>query len=526
MPNLVSRLAGRSTSSSGERAAGLISTFDDWLTAVTYQGLSYGVYSKGHDVDNTFSSYVQDIGKRQGVVAAAIAARALLMSEVRFAYRSLERNSPDYLQLFGDRNLALLERPDPGYSTRPKLLKLAEHHVSLAGTAYFTRRDGRLELLRPDLVETVIGSDGEADDVAYAMRHGRVDGYLYYRYGRDRAPDTYMPEQVAAFAPEPDPVCWWRGQSWVTSVLREVRAHEQSTQYVSRFLDQGASPSLIVKPQAATPEQLQQYAEQFRRAYEGSGNAHRAMFLAGGADVTVVGSKIGELAIKEVQGGFETIVAARARVPAVYLGIREGLAGSSLNTGNYSAARRQMADGWFTPTVHDLCATLEALFPPPRASTELTFDPSLVMFLQEDAQDAAQILATQSQAIRTLVDGGFDPSAAVKAIRQGNLSALEREHSGLVSVQLLPPGDGGSPSGDDDSGDDAEAADRQKVLDLTTAAQKIYLAVVNKVMSAREARDILNRIGADLPPELPDELLMSAVSDLATQAPPEDPPDE
>ena len=62
------------------------------------------------------------------------------------------------------------------------------------------------------------------------------------------------------------------------------------------------------------------------------------------------------------KGGFETRVAARSRVPAAVLGIREGMQGSALNAGNYGATRRMWADGWFSPTVDGLCEAFERIF--------------------------------------------------------------------------------------------------------------------------------------------------------------------
>ena len=89
------------------------------------------------------------------------------------------------------------------------------------------------------------------------------------------------------------------------------------------------------------------------------------MWLGGGSDVTVVGSKLADLDLKSLQGGLETRIAVRSRVPAAILGVREGLGGSALNSGNYAATRRLWADSWFAPSVQSLCASVESAFPPP-----------------------------------------------------------------------------------------------------------------------------------------------------------------
>jgi hypothetical protein len=68
----------------------------------------------------------------------------------------------------------------------------------------------------------------------------------------------------------------------------------------------------------------------------------------------------------------------------------------------------------------------------------LWFDDRDIPFCQEDVKDAADIKQVESQAIRTLVDAGFEPASAVEAIRTGDMSLLT--HTNLYSVQLQPPG--------------------------------------------------------------------------------------
>jgi hypothetical protein len=71
------------------------------------------------------------------------------------------------------------------------------------------------------------------------------------------------------------------------------------------------------------------------------------------------------------------------------------------------AARRLLADGWFSPTVANLCAAFEPLVPVPSGS-ELWYDASEVLFLQEDQKDAADITQTNAVAMRQLVEAGFE----------------------------------------------------------------------------------------------------------------------
>ncbi len=66
------------------------------------------------------------------------------------------------------------------------------------------------------------------------------------------------------------------------------------------------------------------------------------------------------------------------------------------------------------------------------------FDDRDIPFCQEDVKDSADIKAVESQALRTLVDAGFEPTSAVAAITTGDMSLLK--HTNLYSVQLQPPG--------------------------------------------------------------------------------------
>ncbi|HON76518.1 MAG TPA: hypothetical protein PLQ23_15365, partial [Dermatophilaceae bacterium] len=179
----------------------------------------------------------------------------------------------------------------------------------------------------------------------------------------------------------------------------------------------------------------------FAERHEGAANAWKALHLFGGADPVTIGSNFRDLDFKSVQGAGETRIASRARVPASVLGISEGLAGSALNAGNFSQARRQFGEQFAYPSWRLMCEALAPLVAVP-AGAELWYDTTDVAFLHEDAKDAAEVVSTQATAIRTLTDGGYDPDAVVTAVTGGDLSTLLSQHSGLVPVQLQPPGSG------------------------------------------------------------------------------------
>ena len=153
--------------------------------------------------------------------------------------------------------------------------------------------------------------------------------------------------------------------------------------------------------------------------------------------MTVVGSSLQQMDFKSTQGAGETRIAAAARVPAVIAGISEGLAGSSLNAGNFSSARRLFADSCLRPLWRNAAGSLETIVKPP-AGARLWYDDRDIAFLREDAKDAADIEQIKAVTIRQLVDGGFDPKSVVAAVQAQNMDLLA--HTGKLSVQLQEPG--------------------------------------------------------------------------------------
>jgi hypothetical protein len=157
---------------------------------------------------------------------------------------------------------------------------------------------------------------GEAPDAT-------IVGYAYLPTGTSQTytAKTYLPSEVAHYAPEPDPLARFRGRSWMRSVLSEVDTDRQMTAHKAKFLERGVPPYAIKYPEEVTR----------------------------GAD----GSERGKQII-------------------------------------------------------------------------------------EQFRENADVLSVQAGAIRTLVDGGFEETSVVKAITGNDLSLLT--HTGLVPVQLQPPG--------------------------------------------------------------------------------------
>jgi phage portal protein BeeE len=377
---------------------------------------------------------------------AAQAFRAAVLSQARFTFRNRSwSNTPG--RTFGSQALGILETPWTN-GTTGELLTRMEWHAGLAGNAFVTNRSvKRLRVLRPDWTYIAYGSQQEPEDAAFAL-DGEVIGYGYCNggiaAGRNRL-ETLLPREVAHWSPMPDPENAGIGMSWVTPAVREIQGDRAATNHKLKFFENGATPNMVVKGiTAATRELFEEIVDSLESRHAGVRNAYRTLYLAAGADATVVGADLKQIDFKVTQGAGETRIASVGGIHPVLLGLSEGLQGSSLNAGNFGAARRITADRWIYPTLQDLAAALSPLVPAPRNPTtgrddaELWFDTRDMPILREDARDAAEIQQIKQIAIRGYVDAGFEPASAVAAVDADDRSLLV--HTGLYSVQLQPPG--------------------------------------------------------------------------------------
>lgn len=415
------------------------------LERMRWPMLGSSLDSRREEIENDFEGYVQGILKRSGPAAALMFVRLFVFSEVRFTFRRLRRSGPGG-DLFGSKDLALLEKPWPSATTGDLLTRMCLD-ADLAGNSYWTVVNGRLRRLRPDWVTIISASESEPDLHGAAL-DAQIIGYLYAPrlrgadlVGGGAAPGTtlLLPEQVAHFAPIPDPLFNWRGMSWLTPALREVSADSAATTHKLRFFEQGASPQMVVTLDASVKrEDFERFKAAMDAQHRGVDNAYKTLYLGGGADVTVVGRDLQQLDFKATQGAGESRLAALAGVPAPIVGFSEGLAGSSLNAGNYGQARRRLADGTIRPMWRQAAGALATLVPVP-ADAELWYDERDVAWLREDRKDSADIAFRKAQTIRQLVDAGYTADSVVAAVEADDFALLK--HSGLFSVQLQPPQD-------------------------------------------------------------------------------------
>lgn len=448
MPKLWRALSGRGTTEL-ERADPEIS-MDDWLSMFGFGGLNYmlsgtSVSQDREAIENSFIGYINGLYKTNGVVFACMEARRSLFTEMRFQWQRIKNGRP--LDLFGTPELNILETPWPN-GTTGELLSRAIQDVDLAGNHYVVREPTRLRRLRPDWVEIVLSAPPDQ-----AVQSDIV-GYIYWPGGIHNSPERakiYTPEEVAHWCPIPDPEAQYRGMSWLTPVIPEIMSDKDATEHKGRFYRQAATPKLAVSlKDTVTKAQFMDFMTAFSAANDGLENAYKTMYLGGGADVSIIGANMQQMDFKNVQGAGETRIAAAGRVHPVIVGLSEGMQGSSLNAGNYKVVKESLGDQTLRPLWRSVSAAYQTIIRPPRplgkdpipGTIRLWYDDRDVSFLRTDRKDEAEILNAQAETISKLITAGFEPDSVVKAVTTGDMTELK--HSGLVSVQLLPPGESGT----------------------------------------------------------------------------------
>jgi len=432
------------------------SSIDNWLADYLIPAVESGMFGYNgttypYGLNTTYSGQkIQEVSaslpgymaavKSAPPAFAAQALRARVLSQVRFKFRN--RNTR---KVYGNTSLNLLENPWPK-GTTGELVSRMEWHEGLAGSAYVVRRPNRLRILRPDWVGIMYGSemapeDLEGDLVGHLL-DAEIIAYIYQvgGIGNGRTePNVLLPDEVAHWSsPIPDPERPSAGLSWLTAAIKDIQGDRMASQHKLLFFANGATPNLVVSGiNAATQEQFNEIVDKLEERHTGLGNAYKTLYLTAGADAKVVGADLKGIDFSETQASGEARITMLSGVPASLLGITKGLEGSTLNDGNFGAARRSFADTWVKPTLQDLAASLAPIVSVPTDS-EMWFDSSDISLLHEDAKQAAEIQLILAQTRAMDIQSGYDPDSAIAAGVSQDPTLLT--HTGLVSVQLQEPG--------------------------------------------------------------------------------------
>lgn len=365
------------------------------------------------------AAWAQRANASNAPVFAAILARMALFSSV-----ALQWQAKDDKHLFGTTGLSKVEEPFGPGSTTQMLLARMEQDASIAGNSYTWAApgSGRLVRLRPDWVTIV----SEVVDVEPNGWFRRPIGVWFEppksaMQQQSQTPGFMVPwDEVAHWAPLPDPEADFRGMSWLTPVLRDIQSDDGLTVYKIKYLSNNASPNLLIKyAQKLQPGTVDAIRERMAARYGGVNNAFKTLVLDQGADATVIGSNLSQMNFDGVQtAGAERILAA-ANVPGVLVGM-EPLRGAGRG---YQESMQKFANIYAEPSWSSACAALAKIVPPPPGN-RLWYDKSDISALQDGLMERGQTALVRAQAILALVQAGYTRESAVIAVNSGDLTKL------------------------------------------------------------------------------------------------------
>jgi Phage portal protein/zinc-ribbon domain len=358
------------------------------------------------------------------VVFSAILTRLLLFSEATFQFQAL-----DDKHLFGNQSLGILETPWPGGSTGELLVRM-EQDVSLAGNS-FTWAPPDLDMLvrlRPDwttIVSELVQVDGGG-------QYRRKLGYWVEpprTAGSQGGGQFYPADEVAHWAPLPDPAADFRGMSWLTPVYRDIQGDDGLTQYKIRYLENSASPNLLIRyAQKLHAGSVDAIRERVTARHGGVSNAFKTLVLDQGADVTVIGNSLAQMDFSNVgAAGAERILSAGA-VPGVLVGI-EPLRGAGKG---YQESMTKFANLWARPQWRSACSALEQLVSGMPSGNRLWYDTSDIAALQDGELEKGQAALVRGQTLLALAQARYTPDSSVAFVNSGDVTKL-------VALPAAPP---------------------------------------------------------------------------------------
>lgn len=413
---------------------------DDIINLMSLDGallIPTTLHNDREEIQSSFLGYVAGAYERNGVVFACLATRYLLFSQARFQWQQMRQGTPG--NLFGTPELSMIETPEDGHSTSDLLARMFLD-ADLAGIGYQVRMDGAIKRLRPDWTAAVFGS--KRKDALPVDPDSKLLGFAYQPGGLGSGSEMmhFLPEQVAWLSPTPDGIRNIVGMSWLTPIMRDITADTAATIHKLSYFRNAATPNLAVTiPAGMKQSEAEEWIELFEQEHRGASNAYRSMYFAGGATAEVVGANLRQIDYRNVTAQGEDRIAQAAMIHPVLLGTTDGLQGSSLNAGNFAAAARWTADRFLYSAWGNAARSLERFLKVPNPAARLWYDVRRIPFLRDDIEARAKVNQAEATTIGGLIKDGFTAeSAKATIIAGGDWSLLV--HTGLVSVQLQPPG--------------------------------------------------------------------------------------
>jgi phage portal protein BeeE len=228
--------------------------------------------------------------------------------------------------------------------------------------------------------------------------------------------------------------------SWLTPIYREIQADDGLTQYKIKYLDNAASPNILIKyAQKLQPGTVDSIRERMAARYGGTSNAFKTLVLDQGADATIIGSNLSQMDFSGVQQAGTNRILAAAGVPPLVVGM-EPIQGAGKS---YEEVIRRFADLTLRPLWRSMCGALEILVPGMQPATRLWVDTGDIAALQDGQQVRAQVVLIKGQALLALNQAGFTPDSSVKAVESGDMTLLQAKPEPVAppaaAVQHLLP---------------------------------------------------------------------------------------
>src|SRR5690606_11067749 len=163
-------------------------TLADWVNMFTFDGVSYPLLSTSREsIDEEKIAHTASAAhKTNGIIFARVVARLQVFSQARFQWKRFEGRMP--ARMFSTPELRIL----------------------------------------PERVAIVLGLEEGADHPAES---GDVDGAGYVYMPPNSRPVVLLPEEVAHYAPIPDPDLNFLGMSWITPVIRDLQADSAQVEH-------------------------------------------------------------------------------------------------------------------------------------------------------------------------------------------------------------------------------------------------------------------------------------------------------
>ena len=364
------------------------------------------------------AAYAQQACASNSVIFSALLARMALFSEATFKFQAKDDH-----HLFGTTALAKLEEPFGPETTTGQLLARMEQDQFLAGQAYIWDPPGedRLVRLRPDwttIVSEVVHVDGGG-------RYRRKVGYWW------EPPKSLLAQgdgflvpaaECVHWAPVPDPAADFRGMSPMTPIARDLAGDDGLAQYKVRYLQNNASPNLLIKyAQKLQPGTVDSIRERMAARYAGADNVGKTLVLDQGADATIIGNSLSQMDFSGVSAvGTERILAA-CEVPGVLVGL-EPLRGAGRG---FQECMQKFANIWARPAWRSVCGALSQIADVP-AGNRLWFDTSDIAALQDGEMERAQAALVRMQAVLAGVQAGATMDSVAAAVDAMDLTLLKK----------------------------------------------------------------------------------------------------